>query len=155
MKTIARFSKFIVAYIAWILFTLLFLAVMFLGRDTLLGYLRNYWSQGSISRQFAINFFDRGYVLLSGILWLILMIVIESYFRNGVIKGNLPHRVSMVFGYEILAIFLFHLLSVLLVGAASLIGLQWIVLLGEFVLSAGLIFISRKTAKKIIKLEKS
>lgn len=155
MKRIARFSKFIAAYVAWVFFILLFLAVMFLGRDTLLGYLRNYWSQGSISRQFAINFFDRGYVLLIGILWLILMIVVESYFRNGVIKGNLPHRVSMVFGYEILAIFLFHLLSVLLAGAASLLGLQWILLIGEFVLSAGLIFISRKTAKKTFKMEKN
>ncbi len=149
MKRITRISQFFVAYSAWVLFILLFLAIMFLGRDTLLGFLRNYWAKGSISRQFAINFFDRGYILLIGIVWLILMIVIESYFRNGVAKGNLTHRVSKVFGFEILAIFSFHLLTILMSGISAIQGLQWALITGEFLLSAVLIFISLKTAKKI------
>jgi hypothetical protein len=153
MKLLSRISKYFVAYLAWVLFILLFVVVILLGRDVLLGYLRNIWAQQNLARQYAINFFDRGYVLGIGITWLILMIIMESYFRNGVVKNVLPHRLSLVFGYLILTIFIIHLLMAIMGGILTQSSLQWVLLAGEFVLSAGLLVISAKTPKKS-KLEK-
>ncbi len=88
MNKINRISQTILAYTSWVIFILLFLAILLLGRDTLLAVLRNYWAQENFSRQFAINFIDRMYVLLIGIVWLILMLVINPIFAMGSTKGT-------------------------------------------------------------------
>jgi hypothetical protein len=153
MKNISRISKFLAAYLAWILFILLFLVIILLGRDTLLAFLRNYWAAHSFSRKYAIDFIDRIFVLVIGIAWLILMLIIESYFRNGVKKNILPHRLSLVFGTTISAIFVIHFLRTLMIGFTTQTLNTWSLLLLELVVSMGLLFISRKTTKTI-KLEK-
>jgi hypothetical protein len=148
MKKITRISQYIIAYASWAIFILLFLVILLLGRETWLAALRNYWARDNLARQYSINFLDRVFVLIVGITWLILMLVIESYFRNGITKGNLIHRVSTGLGYEILVIFLIHLAMTWMVGITAQPITRWIVLVLELVIGGGLIITSRKTAKK-------
>lgn len=148
MNKLSRISQYIFAYGAWVIFIMLFLAILLLGRDTWLAALRNYWAQDHFGRQSAINFLDRAFVLAVGITWLILMLVTESYFRNGIVKGDLTHRISAVIGVEVLVIFFIHLAMTLMMGFAAQTPLRWALLGVEFVIGAGLIVISRVTAKK-------
>lgn len=148
MSKLSRVSQYILAYFSWVLFIMLFLAILLLGRETWLAVLRNYWAQEHLGRQFAINFLDRAFVLTVGITWLILMLVIESYFRNGIAKGDLIHRISVTLGWEILMIFLIHLAMTLMVGLAAQSQLRLILLIVEFLIGAGLIVISQMTLKK-------
>lgn len=145
INKLSRITQAVLAYTSWGIFILLFLAILLLGRDTLLALLRNYWAQENLSRQYAINFIDRMYVILVGIAWLILMLVIESYFRNGISKGNLIHRISTGIGYEVMVIFLIHLAMTLMVGIAAQPVLRWVLLAIELSIGAGLIFVSRIT----------
>ena len=150
MNKLSRISQYILAYAAWVIFILLFLAILLLGRDTWLAVLRNYWAQDNIGRQYAINFLDRIFVLLLGIAWLVLMLVVESYFRNGINKGNLIHRVSSVLGFEISAIFIIHLMMTLMVGIANQTVMRWVLLVGELIIGAGLLIVGRTTTRKAI-----
>jgi hypothetical protein len=153
MKNVSKISSYIAAYLGWIFFILLFLVVILLGRDTLLAFLRNYWAQERFDRQFAINFIDRSFVLTLGIAWLIFMIILESYFRTGIVKGILTHRLSKVFGFMIMTIFVIHFLRSLMSGVFTQPGIQWVLLATELAIGAGLLFLSQKTTK-IIKVEK-
>ncbi len=155
MKKLNSVGKYIIAYSAWVIFILLFLWIILLSRETFLGFLRNFWVQGYFSRKMAITFIDRIFVLFIGITWLVLMIVIESYFRNGIKKGNLIQRISKVVGSEVFAIFIVDLTMTSLGGLIGLPWTRWAFLLLELVIGSGLILVGWKFAKRKINMEKN
>jgi hypothetical protein len=103
--------------------------------------------QRQIMHQMMIRFLDKTYLFILGLAWIILMVVVEEYFRTGVKKGVLIQRFALVFGIEMLLIFIFDF---------SLWGLQnWMlatdrifVLSFELLLGAGLLAYRSFTKKK-------
>lgn len=142
MKTnLKKIYLYALAYISWVFSWVIFVWFILLSRETFLAVLRNFWAPGSFTRQMSITFIDRAYVIFIGIIWVILMIVTESYFRNGIIKGNLYQRLGKVIGVELAAIFLVDLVMVLLQGYNSQPWTRLAILFFELVVSLALIWL--------------
>jgi len=140
-KTIKNFSQYAIAYTAWVFSWVIFVWFILLSRQVILAALRNYWVQGSFQREMSINFIDRAYIVVIGLLWIILMVIVESYFRNGIKKNKLYQRIGKILGPEITAIFLVDLLMALMVGFLGQPWTRWIILLVECLAGFALIWV--------------
>jgi hypothetical protein len=140
-KNFGNFFQYAVYFIAWVISWLLFAYFIIIGRTVLLSILRNYWIQGHFNREYAMNFIDRMFVLILGLAWVIFMLVIESYFRNGVKKKNLYQRIGKVLGPEILAIFMIDLLMVSFTGFAVQPWSRLLLMLLELLAGLGLVWV--------------
>ncbi len=144
----SKIARYALAYAAWVIFFLLFLYFVVLSRETLLAYLRNFWIQDIPERKYTISLIDRTYIVVAGLIWVILIIVSETFFRNGVANGTVYHRTSLGVGMIITLIFLTQLARTLMVGIANQPAVLLVPLVLEFVLGAGLLYLSAKTPKK-------
>jgi type IV secretory pathway TrbD component len=102
MSRVKLIVNYAVAYIMWILSFLLWLLFMFLSREAIAGLLMRFYLDGSLNKMKFFQFFNQWYFYFLGLVWLILMIVVENYFRQGVIKRNLYRRISLIVGPEII-----------------------------------------------------
>ena len=137
MSKTKTWSLYFVAYFMWIVSFLLWLWFMFLGRTLMTGGLAPLIMPGAVQQAKMVQLADRVYLLTVGLIWLVLMIVVESYFRHGVEKGELWRRIGRVFGPQVLLVFLVDLGLVLFYGAAIQPVSRWLLLGLELVLSAG------------------
>lgn len=99
-------SRYAVAYATWIISLLLWAGFMFLARDAITNLLGLYYYQDSFQRKKEIQFFMQAWIFVTGIIWLIMMVIVENYMREGVKKKNLAKRVGKVIGPELLLLFL-------------------------------------------------
>lgn len=132
--------KYIIAYGMWIVFTLVGILFIIMSRTSLLGLLNLYYvpkeTMGQFQRGMEAQFLDKAYLLVVALTVLILVIVVEEYFKHGVQRGDLAKRIFKVFGPEMLCIFAASLASAFLVGFSPLI---WLALIAELV--AGIIMV--------------
>lgn len=137
MAKTKTFSLYFVAYFMWIVSFLLWLWFMYLGRTLMTGVLTPLVMPGAVQQAKMVQLADRVYLLTVGLIWLVLMIVVESYFRRGVQKGELWRRIGRVFGPQVLLVFLVDLGLALYYGAAVQPASRWMVLGVEIVVSVG------------------
>jgi len=143
--------KYVIAYGMWIVFTLAGIWFVIFSRNSFIGLLNLYYVQeeglGKFQRGMEVQFLDKVYLLVVAFAVLILMIVVEEYFKRGAQRGDLAKRIFMVFGREMLFIFAASLASAFLLGFSPLI---WLLLAGEFLASIIMIYLGIKlpAAKK-------
>ncbi len=143
-KTVYRYAF---AYLMWIVSFILWVVFIFLSREAIVGLLSTYYYQDNFQRMKVIQFFNQAYPFLLSIAWLALMLITESYFRNGAKKNDLTRRVSWVIGPEILLIFISNFLQGFLLGYGSVPITFWLILFVELVAGVGLIWLAVKTPK--------
>ena len=142
--------KYFIAYGMWFVFTLVGLFFLIVSRNSLMELLKRYYVQDKFQRGMEVQFFDKAYLLVVAFAILILMIVVEEYFKHGVQKGELAKRIFKVFGPEILLMFAASLASAYLVGFSTLI---WLALGVQLVAGILMIYLGIKLpgAKKQLK----
>ncbi len=135
-------TGYALAYIMWLVSFFLWLWFMFLSREAISGLLTMYYLDGSLNKMKVFQFFNQWYFYLTGLVWLILMIVVENYLRQGVVKGDLFRRIGKVIAPELILLAIANF-------ARSLVRIfttvDWLILIVELVLGAALIFWIVKT----------
>lgn len=144
MKKLQQWSGYLLAYTMWIVSFLLWLGFMLLGRDALLGVLGLYYIGESFQRRFQAQLVDRVFVFGTGLIWVILMILVENYFRTGVKKGDLGRRVGRVLGPQVLLIFLADAVKAIWVDPIPLPWIRWVLLAVELTVGVGTIYLSSR-----------
>ena len=137
--------KYLIAYGMWIVFTLAGIYFVIISRTSLVGFLDLYFVPkevlGTFQRGKEAQFIDKAYLLVASFIVLILMIVVEEYFKHGARRGDLAKRLCRVFGREMLFIFAASLASAFLVGFSPLI---WLALFAELIASIVMIYFGAK-----------
>jgi hypothetical protein len=131
--------NYVAVYLLWLVDLLFGLWFAFISRNTWLSAFQLWYIQGSPTRQDRANLLDKVFILILGLIWLILMIVYESYFRKGAEKGDLFRRFAKVTGPTVLAIFVVDAILALIQGLAIVGSLRFVVLLIELILGIMLI----------------
>ncbi len=156
MTKLKNWPKYALSYVSWIVSFLLWFWFIFKSREAISGLLTRYYLngplEGSFQRTKVFQFFNQGYFYVVGLIWLIMMIVVEQYFRDGVRKGNLNTRICQVIGPEMLLLFLSDIAHALVALPSAL---DWLVLVVEFILAVGMIgyAIKSKQAPKPVQVK--
>ncbi len=144
MLKVKTWTTYIASYVMWIVSFLLWLWLMFIGRNLLTGLLAATVSPGATQQARMVQLLDRVYMLVMGLIWLVLMLVVENYFRRGAQKGDLWRRIGRVIGPQVLLIFAVDLGLILFTGAAYQPATRWLLLALEIVLGVGFILLGMK-----------
>jgi hypothetical protein len=134
-----KLLSYALAYVMWLASFLLWVLFLFRSREAISGLLIRFYLNGAFQRQKVFQSFNQFYFYLGGLVWLVLMIVVEQYFRDGVKKGSLIRRISKIIGPELLLLFVADLLRKV---SATFTVLDWVILAAELIIGAGLVWIS-------------
>jgi hypothetical protein len=118
-----------------------------ISQKFILGILGNNYTGKNIGRNWQVGFLDKVYLIALGLAWLVIMIVMENYFKKSVKKGTLVRRFTRIAGPEFLLVFLAYLGLLILQGINSVAWLQWLLLLVELGLGAVCIWYTRSQGK--------
>ncbi len=129
-----------IAYLLWIVDIVIAILLFFVSRNCLLALMALFLAKGGWIYSQRMNVADRAFVILAGFAWLIFMIFVEQYFRNGVAKEELPIRFYKVSGPLILVLFVVELILFWLQGPGSL--LRWLELAVELVAGIGFLVLA-------------
>lgn len=98
-----KMLSYILCYIFWVITTATTFLLFLAGREFYLKvmafFIRDRWVGSAIDRFLFVGI---------AIFWLAIVIYIESYYRNGVKRGDLIQRFLFVTGIEFLVLFTFH-----------------------------------------------
>lgn len=136
-------SRYAVAYATWIVSLLLWVWFMFLARDAITNLLRIYYYQNNFQHGKVIQFFMQGWVFVTGILWLILMVLVENYMREGVKKKHLAKRVGKIIAPELILIFLSDITLAFTQGFVNLPFLRWLILVVVLAAAVAMLWLAR------------
>jgi hypothetical protein len=150
MNQFKKWPAYVVAYLAWIVSFLLWVWFMIKSRETIAGLMARFYLDGSFQSQKVFDFFNQFYFYITGLVWLVLMIVAEQYFRDGVKKGNVYYRICRLLGPELLLLFLFSALSLFY---KRLDVFDWVLFFVELVLGAGMTWYARKMKPKPLPIQ--
>jgi hypothetical protein len=153
MSKTSKIVQYALAYIMWVVIILLWLLFMLVGREAIAGALQVFYMGTNISRQMQMSFFDRAFLMFTGIVWVILMIVSEHVFRVGVQKGILAKRIGMMLWPIMLLLFLASLTIAITNGFGNMPMNHWGIMFVEAVITIGLFWLSRKPARTKISNE--
>jgi hypothetical protein len=117
--------KYLITYVVWIADLVLTLWFAYLCRTSLIGIFALFYT-GNVAYANAVNFIDKVFIILLGLGWLVFMIMVEQYFRNG-IDGNLQ-RLSSVTGWVLVCVFSVDLILAWIQGMGSGNWLRWLIL---------------------------
>ena len=134
VKFFRRILPYVLCYLLWVI-TIALAFLNLLGARglylTIMGVFSvQSWSAGAIDK---ITF------LFLGIVWLVLAIFSEYYYRASISKNRLWKSFSLITGIQLLFLFAAHLLPLLLVGVRSFTWMSYILFVGE--LGGGLILL--------------
>jgi hypothetical protein len=134
----------ILVYGMWLVFILLGIWILIIGRNDLSEWLSRYYIQDSFQRSKEAQFFNQAYFFVAGLILFILTIVVEEYFKHGVRKGQLGKRIAKVMGIEILCLCAASWVSAYLIGFSPLV---WATLAAELLVGVGLIWFGVRKVK--------
>lgn len=143
-----KILKYAVAYSTWVISLLLWVWFMFLARDAITSNLALYYYQDKFQRGKEIQFISQAWMFSTGIIWLIIMVVVENYLRVGVNKKDFIKRIGKVIAPEVLLIFLADLGLAFAQGLGQLPILRWLILLLELGAGIGLTWLAIKGWKQ-------
>ncbi len=126
----SKVMRYVAVYLLWAVVLLLGLWVFVLSRNDWLGFLGVLYARNSALYIHRVGFLDQALSLGLGLLWLILMVFTENYFRQGAQKPGLLKRFARVAGPMLLLAFVADLALLWLQGAPGS-GQRWLVLAGE------------------------
>lgn len=135
-------ASYIFAYLMWAVFIGLGVIFIIISRNSLGSYLSRYYTGGNFQRGMEAQMIDRVYFLVLAFALLILYIVVEEYFRNGVANHTLGRRLARVFGFQLLFFFLANAAAAYLAGFSILIVAALIL---EIAISALLLWYGYRT----------
>ncbi len=129
--------RYLMAYLMWAAVMASGLWLGLVGRTILRGLLASYAAE-STRNVYQAGFFDKAYVVLAGLLWVIVMVAVEHYFRQGVPRRQLASRFARVAGLALLLVLVADLGLLALQGGSGS-GLRWLMVAGELVIGASLL----------------
>jgi len=141
-EIIKKWSQYIVAYTMWIVSFLMWIYFILTSRYAILGLLQLYYVENDFQRKMELQLVDRVYVISTGIIWLILMIVVENTFRHGIVRGDLARRVGRVLAPEAILILLADAALAFLIGFDILPWSRWLLLVIELAASVSLLWLA-------------
>ena len=133
---------YVIAYLAWAVTMVLGVWFILISREGVLGALALY-AGDSPPRIWQARFLDKAYMIAVGLLWLVLLIVTEEYFKRGVPQRDLMRRIAIVVGPELLLIFVADAGLLLLQGIGGAGWLRWLILGSELVIGIALVLVGR------------
>jgi len=133
---------YVIAYLMWAVTMALGVWFILIGRESFLGALALY-AGDSLPRIWQARFLDKAYMIAAGLLWLVLLIVTEEYFKRGVPQRDLTRRIANVIGPELLLIFVADAGLLLLQGIGGADWLRWLILGSELVIGMALVLLGR------------
>jgi hypothetical protein len=130
--------QYITAYMLLILILVLGMWLFVLGREVLSGLMNTYFVGKSIARGYQAGFYDRVFLLVVGLSWLILFIVAEELLRRSTQKdGSILKVFSRFMGVEcLLALALDGIMLIFLSDLSTLGWARWLVVGGELICGA-------------------
>jgi hypothetical protein len=132
------------AYTMWILSFLSWLLFMILGRTSIQTVLAIMYDQTVLKNRLNAGLIDRVFMLATGTIWVILMVVVEEYLRRGVKKGDLYRRTARVFAPIILMIFVADFTMAYAIGFEYSSPGRLVLLVVELLSAIGLFWFGRK-----------
>ena len=134
IKFLGGILPYVLCYLLWIITIALAFLNLIVARNlylTIMGVLSvQPWSASGIDK---ITF------LFLGIVWLVLTIFSEDYYRTSISKNRLWKSFSLITGIQLLFLFAAHFLPFLLVGVRSFTWMSYILFAGE--LGGGLVLL--------------
>jgi hypothetical protein len=124
-------------FLLWALSSVLSFWTILVAHQSFQVSIANLYVQDDIVRGWQARFFDKVFIIIAGLIWLIAVFFIEGYFRDGIAKHDVWRRAARVFGIELIIFFIFNLITALAIGSAGgTLGI--LMLIGECVLGGGL-----------------
>jgi hypothetical protein len=136
-----RLSKYLGAYVSWLVNLGLAFWLLILTRTVYLGIFALSYKPGAYIYAQRVELADKVFVLILGVGWLIFMIVTESYFRKGAVRDDLLKRFARVTGLVLLGISCVDLLLLSLQGGGD--WRRWLILAAELGLGIMLATLTR------------
>lgn len=138
-------ASLLLAYLLWLVTLALGIWFAVISREAFETYLGKYFiqEQGQFTLTRQARFWDLVFAVVVWLLWFVMMIITEEYYRRGVRKNALWQRFARVAGILLILIFLADLLQNLMLGAGEVGWLRWLLTVTELVLGAALISLSR------------
>ena len=122
----------LLVYFMWAIVLLLGIWFLLLSRDTVSSALTLLYVKDSLTRAGQVRFLDKFYVLGVGLLWLVMMIFSEFYFRAAVHHIRLLfRRFALILGIELLLLFVADGGLLLAQGLGIATWSRWLILAGE------------------------
>ena len=140
-----RLTKYLGAYVLWLVDLGLALWLVILARTVYLGFFALSYRPGAFIYAQRVDLADKFFVLILGVAWLIFMIITEAYFRKGVVHDDLFQRFARVTGPVLLSVFSVDLLLLWLQGGGD--WRHWLILTAEVGLGIILITFARSWPK--------
>jgi hypothetical protein len=139
-------ASLILAYILWAVTLALGAWFAIIGRETFETYLGKYFiqEQGQFELARQARFWDLTVAVVLWLLWFVMLIITEEYYRRGAPKKTVWQRFAKVAGVLILLIFLADLFQNLMLGIGEVGWLRWLLTILELLAGVVLIYISRR-----------
>ena len=114
----------------------------YISRNSFLGVMSNLFVRGDLARSMEVRFFEKVFVLVIGLIYAISMLGVYEFYRFGAEKSDLFYRVALVFGVELVLVFLADITWFWAQNFKSNFTFRWPILLGELLLGIGLLIFS-------------
>jgi hypothetical protein len=134
--------QYMAAYL--LLLPILFLGMWLfvLGREVLSGLLSTYFVGNSFLRGYQAGLYDRIFLVVVGVGWMVLFVVSEELLRRTANKGGIIRTFSRFLGVECLLAFVLDSIMVFLLSDLSTIGwVRWLILGAELICGGALVFL--------------
>jgi len=129
-----RWVDFIPAYLGWAVVAVLGVWFMMISRNSFLGVMSAVYVRDSIQRAWQVRFLDKVYFIAVGMLWTIVAVITEAYFRKGAGRPDLGQRIAKVVGIELLLIFGADVVLLILQGLNVGMWQRWLIVIAELAL---------------------
>jgi hypothetical protein len=129
-----RWVDYIPAYLGWAVVAALGVWFMLISRNSFLGVMSAVYVRDSIQRAWQVRFLDKVYFIAVGMLWTIVAVITEAYFRKGAGRPGLGQRIAKVIGIELLLIFGADVILLILQGFNVNIWQRWLIVISELAL---------------------
>ena len=136
---------YVMAYLLWFVTLCLGAWFVFISRNTFEVFLGGYYikekNQFLLSKQ--ASFLDIVFPVVLWLLWFVMLILTEEYYRRGVQKHNLFKRFAKVSGGLLVLIFFADLCLNLMLGITATGWLRWLITLIELLAGVALLIASK------------
>jgi len=142
-----RIFKYLGVYVLWVVDLGLAFWLIFISRTVFLGIFALFYKEGAWVYSRRVDLADKVFLLILGLGWLVFMIVVEAYFRAGVLRDDLLKRFARVTGPVLLSIFGVDLILFWLQGVGGGDWLRWSILAAELGIGIALLVSARPQSK--------
>ena len=143
----AKIIKYVSAYFMWTADLGLTFWLIFISRTVFLDISALFYKEGAWVYSRRVDLADKVFSLILGLGWLVFMIVVEEYFRAGVLRDDLLKRFARVTGPILLGIFGVDLILFWLQGVGGGAWFRWFILAAELGIGIALLVSARLQSK--------